>query len=353
MPVLDSFGPYISARVHGMKRSLLKRSEIEAMLDRADLKALSDGLISSPYGDEMAEALTRYEGADAIEDAVSRNLVNTFSKLYRMCSGQYDSQARIFVGRWDLESVKALLRNRHHQLDSKTGAESLFPGPSMPVALLEEMASQDSMETLVRALAAWNGALCGAMVVKLPEYNEAKSLRVLEEALDRAYFVDNLRRLSGGRDGNSRSVKRLLRMEIDRINLRILFEPRGPDASPEDVIPRLIPRGLLSEKTLRDMAAANAPERAAALLEGTIYSHLAESVAAIGQTGNYSRVERLFEMAFVDRLRHAALHHALGISILMWYTWLKFNEVKNLRLIVRGLSAGMTVDRIREEILYG
>ena len=85
-----------------MKRSLLKRNEIEAMLDKADLRSLSDGLLSSPYGDEMAESLTRFEGADAIEDAVSRNLVNTFSKLYRMCSGQYDAQARIFVGRWVL-----------------------------------------------------------------------------------------------------------------------------------------------------------------------------------------------------------------------------------------------------------
>lgn len=346
------FAANISARVRGMLATLMSRNELEGFLDRGDLKAMSEALMSSPYEIEMVEALTRYQGVDAIEDAVSRNLVNTFAKLRRIGRGPYEQWAEIFLARWDLIAVRTLLRNRHHQMDAETGAASLTPGPSMPQALLHELASQSSMEALVNGLVAWNAKLCGVLPDHLAEYQETNRIGVLEEAMDRNFFVGNLRRWSSTRDKNLRFGRMVLKAEIDRINLRILFEPVGPDETPEDKIARLLPRGLLSQDTLRGIAAAPSPDRAVTFLENTPYSELTDGIEYYAQTGKFSLLERAFDIALLTRLRQGSQENPLGLAIMMRYAWLKYNEVINLRMIVHGIASNLPRERVMQEILH-
>ena len=208
------------------------------------------------------------------------------------------------------------------------------------------------MDHLVRGLVAWNGRLCAGLLESLPKYLETRSLRVLEEALDRAYFLGNLGRMGTSRETSSRFGKSLLRMEIDRINLRILFEPRPEDISPEDMLARIVARGTIHPDVLREIASAPSHERAIAALEKTAYAGFAEDVEAFVETGHFSRLERKFEHAFLDRLKRAAQHEGLGIAVLMWYAWLKYNEVMNIRMIARGLSVRLPKARVFQEVVY-
>ncbi len=348
----DSFGAYINARVRGMKSALLSRNELEAMLDGGRIDQIGEALLKSPYEVELAEALSRYQGADAIEDAVSRNLVVTFGKLRSMCREETAQLAEIFIGRWDLIAVKALLRNRHHGVSPDTAAHSLVPSPSMPQAVQKELASQDTMEALVRGLAAWNGGLCRGLVEALPAYQETKNLRVLEEALDRAYFVRNLVKLDTFRSKDAEFLKELLRSEIDRINLRRLFEPRAPGVEPEEVLREMLPRGRLTEQTLREIASAGSSERAAEVVSRTAYGDMAEALAVFAQTGKFSALERQFEVKFIERLRRAMQRQGIGLASLLRYAWLKYNEVMNLRIIAHGLAARLPKARLEQEILH-
>ncbi len=352
MAAKKTFAAYISARVRGMSSTLLTRGMLDSFLDKGDLKAITEALLSSPYEVEMAEALTRYEGAEAIEDAVSRNLVSTFSKLRRIGRGPYEQWVGIFLARWDLIAVRALLRNRHHELDAETGAESLVPGPSIPQALMHELASQSSMEALVNGLVAWNSKLCGALSEHLGEYQESRRLGVLEEAMDRSYFIGNLRRWSSTRDEDLRFGRMLLKTEIDRINLRILFAPTAPGESPEDRIANILPRGLLSNDVLRAIASAPSPDRAVTLLDNTPYADLTEGIEYYAQTGKFSLLERQFESAFLTRLRQGSQQSPLGIALLMRYAAMKYNEVINLRMIAQGIAFQLPKDRVKQELVY-
>lgn len=348
----DSFAAFLNARVRGMKSGLVQRHDLDEYLEAVAVETILESLLSSPYETEVAEALTRYKGADALEDAVSRNLIRTFAKLRGFCRGRYLELAEIFIGRWDLIAVKALLRNRHHQLDLETGAGSLFPGPSMSPALQRELASQPTMEALVQGLIAWNSRLCGPLMAALPDYQKTNDVRPLEEAVDRGYFVGNVRRLSGRLDSDSRFLKRLLQLEIDRINLRLLFSPRDPGTPPEDLVQRLLPRGTLSNDLLRSIASAATPERAVEMLEKTEYGTFGEALEQFSLSGRFGRLERMFESAFMQRLRRAAMQQGIGIAVLMRYAWLKYNEVINLRIIVRGLAVQLPKARIEEEVVY-
>lgn len=343
---------YVTARVRGMKSQLLSNTDLDQLLAGGNEEAMVQQLLASPYEAELAESLTRYQGADAVEDAATRNLVHTFAKLHRACTGAYSELAEVFIARWDIAAVKSLLRNRHHGLDAKTGGASLFPSPTMPAALMEELASLDSMDALVRGLVAWNSSLCRPLEEGLGAYLESNNLRALEEALDRGYFVGNLRRLQSDKSEDAAFVRDLLRFEIDRINLRRVFEPRPAGTEVEAILASLLPKGSLSAPVLRDLANAGSPERAAELLSSTAYREVAETLAALSAGGGFALLERRFEQTLLQKLKRAAQQQGLGLAVLLRFAWMKYNEVVNLRMIARGKAVHLPTDRIREELIY-
>jgi hypothetical protein len=67
----EAISAYINAYARGLKSRLLTKPEIESMLENGRLDAIGETLLKSQYEVEMAEALSRYSGAEAIDDAVS------------------------------------------------------------------------------------------------------------------------------------------------------------------------------------------------------------------------------------------------------------------------------------------
>lgn len=342
---------YYNTRVRAMKSALLAREQLEELLDQGDIGRLIEFLLNSPYDDEMAEALTRYEGADAVEDAVSRNLVNTFSKLLRIAQGDFRELAEIFLERWDLAAVKALLRTQHHNLSPPQALEDIPPGPTLTVPLIRDLVERESMGEVVAGLVAWNRGLAGPLAAGLGEYNETHNLAVLEDALDRRYFAESVRRLEGRADEDGRFLARWLGMEIDRINLRILFQSLH-ETEIQRTLDRLLPQGTLAADVLLRMAQADSPEQAVEALGPTPYSGLAEPVYRLVQARHFSGVERLFEREFIEEIRRMARTNIFSVAVLMLYAWLKYNEVLNLRLIARAVARHLPQARVREELIY-
>lgn len=352
MAKLDPLATHMSARVRGMMSELFTHQQLEEMLDQGDVGQLAQVLVDSPYKKEMAEALTERGGADAIELGVSRNLVETYRRLLRSAQGDLRGPVRLFLMRWDLVGVKALLRNRHRGLNAEAGVETLIPGPMLTVALMNDFAGRSTMEDLISALASWNPMLCGPLAASADSYHGEGGLQVLEDALDQGYFVTNARKLSGATDANSLMLRRVLKMEIDKINLRMILQHRqmgGESAFPHD---RLLPAGHLGASVLESMAASRDAADAMEQLGGTRYAELAERLAAFIQTNRYAPIDRMMELLMIQFLGRMSREHIMTIAILMYYSWLKYNEVVNLRMIARGEARHLPRGRVREEVLY-
>jgi ATP synthase A1 C subunit len=352
MDEIDPFMAYMNSRVRGMKSHLLTREQYEQLIEADSENAIADRLLSSPYQHDLAESLTRYQGADAIEDAVSRNLVKTYERLLVVTRGLDQAIGEIFFQRWDLIAVKSLLRAKHHGLDAQSGDAALVPGPGLGVALLHEFASLPSVEALVRALAVWNSSLCRVLVDKLPEYAQSNDLSVLEDALDRNYFLKNLRLLRGDESENAQILKIALQMEIDRINLRTVMALRGSGDMDEAARSRLLPGGRLHEPVIEQMVQAQSPEQVIESLANTPYSEMRKGLYKFIQSNRFSQLERIFEHAFIAQLSRLSRTRGMSIAILLLYTWLKFNEVINLRVIARGGAKHLPKGLVREEIMY-
>lgn len=353
MDDLDPFILHFNARVHGMKRELFAHRAVDEFLEQGDLPRFVDALLDSTYRTEMAEALSRYRGADAVEEAVSRNLVTTFQLLLGRTHGEFKHLVQIFLSRWDLMAVKSLLRCKHQGIDGRTVGSALIPGPSLTPPLLADFNELDSMEALVQSLAAWNRGLCGCLLKALPAYGEDHDLSVLEEALDRAYFAGNAARLKLADDDDSRMLRAQLQAEIDRINLRTVFQHIDNRGELGDTLDsRLLGHGSLPKSLLRQMAGASDPASAMEQLARTRYSRLVEELYQLLQTNRFSPMERFFERVLMKNVRQSARNNVFGIGVMMDFVWMKYNEVVNLRLIARGLAGNLPAGRVRDEMYF-
>ncbi|MDZ4858683.1 MAG: V-type ATPase subunit [Candidatus Hydrogenedentes bacterium] len=349
MESVEAFAPYMNARVSGMRSKLFAPQHLEDLLNFNDVAKISDDLLQSPYQQEMAEALTRHQGADAIEDAVSRNLVNAFQALSRMAAGPLQDLADRFLMRWDLTAVKMLLRLRHHGIDSAT---PLAPGPNLTVPLMKSFAERTSMEELVSALVTWKPDLCAPLAAAMVEYRQQQNnLAVLEDALDRGYFVKNVAALRSRIDEDSKVLRSVLRMEIDRVNLRLLLQMREGHQNADSLASRLLPSGWLNENVLREMANARDASHAMEFLANTPYHDLAQDLYAYVQSARFSPMDRHFDVLIIRYLRHEMHARVMSFAVLMHYAWSKYNEAVNLRLIARGVAANLPLGKIREEMM--
>jgi vacuolar-type H+-ATPase subunit C/Vma6 len=342
---------YYNSRVHGMKSHLYARAQVESLLD-GELGKLSDTLLDSPYSEEMAESMTRYAGAEAVEDAVSRNLVHTFQKLSKAATGDMKSAVDIFLMRWDLLAVKSLLRCRHHNIQGDAASMWLVPGPTLNVAVMKELAEAESMEGLANALVAWNRKLCKGLLAALPKYQEHHDLALLEEALDRGYFTANAKALQQAEDEFSADLRDLLKSEIDRINLRVVFQFLVAQGDREQALARMLSGGFITLDTLQGMLGAGSVDAALEKLNGTRYQSAATDLVDHVKSGRLAVVERHFERTIIRQVRKLALHNVFGLGVMMHFVWLKHCEVVNLRLIARVLSGHLPKAKAQEELFF-
>lgn len=343
---------YFNARISGKKSGLFSKSAVEDFLNQGDLQRMQDVLLESTYRKEMAEALTRHQGPEAIEEALSRNLAETYRGLVKQAQGDFSILIRLFLTRWDLDAVKSLLRCQHHNIDADAALHSLIPGPTMSLPLLHEFVQMDSMQELVQALAAANSMLCGCLRKALSTYEENNDLFVLEEALDRQYFVQTAKVLGESEDPDAAILREQLSAEIDRINIRLLMQAFQDGGDKELAAQRLLPEGTLSLGLLKSMLDATDAAAAMEQLANTRYQALMEELFQFLQTGRFSPIERYFERVLMQRLYRMALQAPFGIGVAMNYVWLKYNEVINLRLIAHGLSGNVPEGRVREELYF-
>ncbi|HOZ46541.1 MAG TPA: V-type ATPase subunit [Candidatus Hydrogenedentes bacterium] len=351
-PEVEFFAMHFNARVRAMRGVLFPRERMDDLLESQDLSIIIEMLLNSPYAVEMAEALARYQGADAVEDAATRNMVSCFRKLTFRASGRYRELASRFLLRWDLAAVKSLLRFRHHEGRREEARAVLVPGPTLSAALVNDLVGRSSMTELVSGLVLWNAALCGCLRSPLRQYEQEQDLALLEEALDRRYFVDTARELWGASDENGRILRRVVEMEIDRINLRMLFQFIDARTPANLIVGRMLPGGALSPTALAGMAGASGVVELMELLERTMYRDLVELLFQFLQTRRFSPIERNFELTLMREVRRLARRHPFSIAVLMDYAWRKYNEITNIRLIARGEARHLPRGRVREELLY-
>jgi V/A-type H+-transporting ATPase subunit C len=352
---------YGNTRLRARRSRLLGSSDYVTLLAAESLDRLLGLLSDTTYGPAVAAALTRYRGIRRLDEALRVALATEFRAVRRFYADIPVPVVDLLLERWDLHNLRTILRAKARTAEVADLPGLLVPAGTVTDAELRELADQPGVRSALDLMVAWglpSADKARRVASAWPEYERRGDVSVLERVLSMAY-AEHLDEVLRAHDGAPSDSGRLLRTEIDRMNVmaalrlrraRLDREPGADDAEPK---PRFLPGGRIRSAVLEGARSAGTAADAAAVL-----------AAAPGTPGwdvalaGWIAAE---DLGSLDRsLRDATTRHAvslfhrgdpLGPAIPVAYVFAKENEVRNLRWIGQGIAQGLSPDDVAAHLL--
>lgn len=350
-PASSDYG-YANARIRGMRSRLLDRSFVDRLIEEPNISRLVQDLSETEYGPDLEEALIHGLDATNVDVALTNNMVRTFQKILRFLNPEAAYLVTTLLGRWDIFNVKTILRGKHMHLPADEIKGGLLPAGQLAPTDLEHMANAEDVRAVVDIAATWGLPLAGALREGYGEFMRTGELAAIELALDRYYTEWAGERLSR-RGANMRMAKQVLAMQVDVANLVMVLRLQSADIESVDVSQFFLQGGAqITPDLYLQLAGMSDIDEVLDRLRGTAYGRALDDVSMIYlEQNSISVFERALEDLFTRRTLGIAKGDPLGIGVAITYLWAKQNEVTNLRIIVKGKSVGMPVDRVRKELI--
>ncbi|MDO9557451.1 MAG: ATP synthase A1 subunit C [Coriobacteriia bacterium] len=343
---------YCNARVRGMRSRLFSQAFLNDLMSMKDIDGVIQVLKGTEYGPDLEEQLLQGKNAQQVDEALKDNMVRQFRKVLGLINEEAYRLVGVLLGQWDLFNVKTIVRGVHMSLSLEEITDSLIAVGQLSYVDMAELAKQPSVKAVVDTLGMWELPYAVPLRAVMVQYIESGDLSVLELALDKFYTAWADKRLRG-RGTNRKLARKFLGVQVDTINLLTCLRLLNAGVELEEVGRFYLPGGLhVQESLFMELASMSDVDEVYERLKQTPYGRPVEAVAVkYIERGSVSVFERALEDYLMRRAFAAGRGEPLGIGIVISYLWEKANEVTNLRIIVKGVSVGMPMERMREELI--
>ncbi|MDF0664773.1 MAG: V-type ATPase subunit [Nitrospira sp.] len=352
---------YSNARIRAMEGRLLNRGEYESLLGCASFDGLVEVLKSSRYAHPLALALTGYdptrpaETVVRIDEVLRRNLTQNLTALRRFFSDRSGELINELFLRWDVYSLKTVLRGKQAGAPVEEVLAATLPVGELDDIALGELARAPTMQAMAHLLETWRHPLAHPVRTGLNLLGATDSLEPLEHELNR-FTVAHTSRLAADGDDDDRAVRDYLLFLGDKANLltglRCLAERTA--LSPFEAGRHFLKAGGRFTRTHYE-AIVNARDTRDGLawLAGTPYSWLADAFSTFsdGEPISLPLVERKLDLVGLRKAVGLSRPDPLGIGPAILYIEQTTNQVRNIRMILRGKALGMQNDQIEEWLI--
>src|SRR5438309_156155 len=334
---------YINARVKVMKSHLLPSSRVEELLASQDLEAFIQALSDTPYNMELQEALSRFRGARAADEALAQNFYHATRRILSFADGSPRLQIEVVLLRYDLQNIRAIVRGRHTGKSEEEILATLYPGGLLSEVKLRELLQQPDLRAIADTLVTWMHPLGRAVRQGVEAAQRSESLLDIEIALDRAYAQFGLR-VADGEGGGEATFRRFLQAQITGTNVKTALKLR-----------RMRELGREERARFYILGGAIALDRFLAFADPMSSISEIAGLPLLGAqlTGTESllEMERAIDRAFQRMAAQMYLADPLAIGVVIGYLTRKATEVSNLRVIAHAKLLGLSDDVARQEIV--
>jgi V/A-type H+-transporting ATPase subunit C len=281
-----------------------------------------------------------------------RDLVQSLAKLRRFFSGRSRELIDALVFRWDVYNLKTVIRGKRAAAPVEEILTTTFPVGILDDSALAELARVPTLHAVADLLETWRLPLARPVKTGLNRLGETDTLEPLESDLDRFAMMHTFRVIADG-DDHDRVAGDYLRFLVDKTNLLTAFRYLGERSalSPIEAGRRfLTANGRLTRPHFEAVVSARDFHEGFARLAETPYRWLGGTFRE-GEPLSLPFIERQLDRMVVRKTIGLSRPDPLGIGMAIAYLEQKTNEVRNLRMILRGKAAGMENGQIREWLI--
>ncbi len=293
--------------------SLLKMGSNEV------LRTLQD----SGYKSEVDELGVEKRDPSSLERALNKNLIRTFSKLYRICDERMQEVLHVYLHRYDMENFKTIIRGKMTGISDEEILGLLIPSVHHPLSYFETLVKKEATMDIVKALP-----------FHLHLQKEAKLVDI-ENALDRHHF-EELFLLAERLSGQGVPLREFIRAELDIVNLKMLLRLKRDGRSSKDILRYLIrPRPELI--SLAD--AENVREVLRELYQMKFTSVKGDE--SVSEEELLTRAEIDLDTSLLKKEVLLMHQYPLTVNVILGFLFAKEIEVRNLKVLLKGKQLGL------------
>jgi V/A-type H+/Na+-transporting ATPase subunit C len=333
---------YINARIKGWHSRLLTAGAFAEILDLPDFPAFAKWMESGPYAADWQLARARYDGLEAVEQALEGNFGELTGQLLKISEGGPRRLIEVLLRRWDLANLKTVARGIAQEWSGPEIVRSLWPAGTLDLVRLKELADQRTLRGLADVLATWKDPSAAPLSGCLSAFERDKDLVPVELALDRSYYREAFRRLRGA-GSNKGLLRDLLRREVDLANTKMVKRMAGrPGGAAADHRAYVIDGGLaLTAAAVADLLDGRRRGSRLRTLRGTAWH------AYLAGDGDPVELENTLDRSFWSGCARLYRARPLAIDVAVGFLWQKYFELVNLRMLARAKYYGLPADQVR------
>jgi V/A-type H+-transporting ATPase subunit C len=334
---------YINARVKVMKSHLLPPNRVLEFFGAQDVEAFIQALSDTPYNMELQEALSRFRGTRAVDEALAQNFYHATRRILSFADGSPRLQIEVVLLRYDLQNIRAIVRGRHTGRSEEEILATLYPGGLLSEVKLRELLQQPDLRAIADTLVTWMHPLGRAVRQGVEAAQRSESLLDIEIALDRAYAQYGLR-VADGEGGGEATFRRFLQAQITATNVKTALKLR-------------LMRELSREERARFYILGGGVSLDRFLTVADPMSSISDLAglpllgAQLTGTESLLEMERAIDRAFQRMAAQMYLGDPLALGVVIGYLTRKAAEVSNLRVIAHAKLLGISEDVARQEIV--
>lgn len=343
---------YPNARIRAMRSDLLDLNFYQKLLEIEEPSALISALGETVYKGDVEEGTLKYSGTLGVEEAFRKNITRTFAKIYNMVEGDARDLVEILLGRWDVHSLKTILRGKNVGAPIEEILESLIPAGRLNEVFLTELAKQPDIKAVIDLLVMTRVPFGKPLAKAFPQYSQTKNLVRLELALDE-FFYDYALQKTKISLFDAQLVHEVFKREIDVINILTILRLVQQKIEDAEKALFFIEEGkYIDREQFLELVKSGDVESVVHKLEKTPYGEtLKEAFVSYMDRGALSVMERSLEKLLIRKNTKLFRADPLSIALIIAYIWAKYNEIINLRIIVRGKALGMPSQKIKEDLV--
>jgi V/A-type H+-transporting ATPase subunit C len=345
--------PYINARIRGMKSELISHEKLENILKQPDIDSIIDELRKTPHAPFVEEAEKKYITglglAEVLSLALKNSLIATTQKLRRMMEGEQKELLNLLLRRWDVYNLKTVLRGKYRGCHYAEISQNLLPIGEYSEEYFEELSKISDLREIVNTML---GADARCIEEGWRTFSLTGNLLNLELELDNWFYTRSLHSAYALDEGAK--ARTIFKMEIDIANAMMTIRLAKAGVDPANVKKFFLKNGMyLNEIIFNDLATKNdVGEVLRRLSEYEFCKAIASRIPIYKRIRDISIFERALYGHLLRRIRELFRVDVLGTGLLLTYLELKFNEITNLRIIIRSKEYGMPDEIARGELIF-
>jgi V/A-type H+/Na+-transporting ATPase subunit C len=344
---------YGNTRLRAWRSRLLGPDDYAELTSAGSIDQVLGALSDTPYGPDVEDAVTRLPGVQRLDEALRLNLSRTMRTMRSFYDERPGAMVQLLLDRWDLHNLRTLLRLPEGPLAPDDLTELLVPAGSLDDPTLRELAALPDAASRIDLLVAWDlpSATTARLLLRIrPGYRVGEDPAILEWTVGAAFAARLDEVLGDDREG----AAAVLRAGIDAGNLLTALRMRAARIAGESVPAEpetlFLPAGAIDAAVWPVIAEIDdAAEAAAAITARRSLPGWDDAVSRWADHQEASTLaadlQRATARAAMARFVHG---DPLGFDIPLAFTFAKETEVRNLRLIGRGITHGIPASEVAE-----